>query len=723
MAEKHSYPTMEPLRFLLQMIHNRETALPDFQRDFVWDPAMTDELIESIIQNYPAGTLLRVKTGQELYFQPRAFQGAPELTGKPSYLILDGQQRLTSLYQALYGVGSHRFLLDLAGLEQGLDLEDCAIYDRADRVERGFGSIQQQADALVFPLGRLFTDGGFDRWATDVLRARGGTADELLEMQDRLAKIRSQWIRPIEEYDFPMITVAEETSASAICMIFETLNRTGVKLGVFELLTARFWPKDVRLRALWETAQEQHPILVEFGIDPYYILQIIGLIEPGVDQLGQPRAPSVKRSQILGQTADQAKAGWAAATTALADVLRILREDCGVAASRWLPYGTMVIPAAGAWAIQDRSAKAADVGANRAKLGRWFWCAALGQRYENAPNSQAAKDYVELVRWMAVPGGEEPESVGEFAFHSGTLRNTTPRQRAVYRAVMSLILRRGARDFHKRGSITYSMLIDPANPVDDHHIFPVGYLSPQGVPGTVRDSILNRTLIDRVTNIRIGKRPPSDYLTEIRAAWGSDTEFRALLDSHLLPAGENSPLLTDKFQEFLGWRETAISEEIEELTGTKVVRGEDVEAVHIPRVELDTVPSAPVGAIADGLGQAADAFIDDLIRRRGSDWTAPLATAIAQRAGSFPDVELRAQKSRNEPTYFQVRSPKFKQVVAYVNVAPTYVRVDYRLPESHSTYGIAESRDHFYGISLKVQQDADVETAIQLLRDALERSE
>src|SRR5512137_2952730 len=98
---KHSYPTSEPLKFMLALIQNREMALPDFQRDFVWDPAATDELIESIISNYPAGTLLRIKNGQQLLFQPRAFEGAPTLNGqKPSYLILDGQQRLTSLYQA-----------------------------------------------------------------------------------------------------------------------------------------------------------------------------------------------------------------------------------------------------------------------------------------------------------------------------------------------------------------------------------------------------------------------------------------------------------------------------------------------------------------------------------------------------------------------------------------------------------------------------------------------
>src|SRR5439155_23366501 len=76
---KHSYPTSEPLKFLLQLVHNREMALPDFQRDFVWDPYATKELIESIISNFPAGSLLRIKNGHQLLFQPRAIEGAPVL--------------------------------------------------------------------------------------------------------------------------------------------------------------------------------------------------------------------------------------------------------------------------------------------------------------------------------------------------------------------------------------------------------------------------------------------------------------------------------------------------------------------------------------------------------------------------------------------------------------------------------------------------------------------
>jgi len=354
---KHSYPTVERLGFLLGQIHNRDMALPDFQRSFVWDPSATDELIESIINNFPAGTLLRIMNAQQRLFKPREFEGAPELDdwSKPAYLILDGQQRLTSLYQAFYGVGEHRFYLHLADLEKGKDLEDCAFYLRAEDGEKQYRTIEQQAEALVFPLARVFgTAGGFSAWQNQVLKIRGGNDPaRILDLQERLTKLHEQWIKPIEEYEFPMVTLNEETPGPAVCMIFETLNRTGVKLSVYDLLTARFWPLDFNLRQKWEEAQDNNSILAAFKIDQYYVLQIIALLEPGLDKEGKVRAPSVKRSAILDMKVAQAHRGWDAAITGLAQALTILRDDCGVIEPGLLPYNTVVIPMSAALATQE----------------------------------------------------------------------------------------------------------------------------------------------------------------------------------------------------------------------------------------------------------------------------------------------------------------------------------------------------------------------------------
>lgn len=562
---KHSYPTSEPLKFLLAMIHNREMALPDFQRDFVWDPYATDELIESIISNFPAGSLLRIKNGNQLLFQPRAIEGAPVLVqdSNPSYLVLDGQQRLTSLYQAFYGVGEHRYFLNLAALEAGHDLEDCAFYHRQDDAKTRFGTLEKQAQELVFPLGRLFGGAGFQSWATAVQKTRCKDMAEMLDLQARLNAMHKKWIEPIEQYEFPMVTLNESTSGEAVCTIFETLNRTGVKLSVFDLLTARFWAQDLNLRQLWDDARNDNDVLEDYEIDPYYMLQIIAMLEPGTDKAGQPRAPSIKRSAILQMGVDQARKGWRPAIEGLCSILKMLRDDCGVLAPNLIPYTTILVPMGAVWSAQS-DAKGAEVGANRLKLIRWFWCSVFGQRYENAPNSQAEKDFGELLRWMR--GGEQPESVREFSTSGLRLREIRPKQRAVYRGSMALILQNGALDFHKRGKITAQLVGDKKNPVDDHHVFPRAFLNKQGEPAKLRDSILNRTYIDRKTNQRLSKRTPSDYFDEIRKKQGVP-ETDALLRSHLLPP---TPLLSDDFDEFLQERESQLMRLVASKTGLSI---------------------------------------------------------------------------------------------------------------------------------------------------------
>ena len=374
---RNSYPTSEPLRHLLSLVQQRDMALPDFQRSFVWDPEATDELLQSIASNYPAGSLLRLKNEHELLFQPRAIEGAPTLSEhvSPIYLILDGQQRLTSLYQALYGVGEHRYYLDLAGLEAGRELEDCAFYLRASEAHAQLGTIEQQGEKLVFPISEIFGGSGYAAWLTLVQQVRCKSMEEIFDLQRCLTRLYENWIQRIEQYEFPTITL-EDPNAEAVCKIFETLNRTGVKLGVFELLTARFWAKELNLRQEWEKAKHDHDVFEDYNIDPYYLLQIIGLLEPGLDKNGSPRSPSIKRSAILGMKVEQARAGWDVARDALSAVLVMLRDHCGVLSAGLIPYGTMLIPMAAAWASQ-RNVKGPAQGANRLKLLRWFWCSGV----------------------------------------------------------------------------------------------------------------------------------------------------------------------------------------------------------------------------------------------------------------------------------------------------------------------------------------------------------
>lgn len=543
------------LKDLLAEVHNRSMALPDFQRDFVWEPGATQELIVSIASNYPAGSILRVRDTKKV-FAAREFEGAPPLGGtQHTFLVLDGQQRLTSLYQAFYGVGEHRYYLNLAKLKDGADFEEAIFHVRTTtKWAKAREEFAVQAKELLLPLSVLKGGaGGFSQWTRKV--ARQLPDDQRILLEDALDAIEERWIRAIDDYHFPVVTLSDKTEPAALCTIFETLNRTGVKLSVFELLTARFWPHNIKLRDLWEKALTDYPVIGDFGVDPYYVLQGISL--------ASRKAPSCKRSDVLNLTATDITDWWDKVAQGLATGLEILRDDCKVMLPKWVPYDTMLPPLAAVLA-KAGTPKTAEAGAQREKLKRWFWCAVFSQAYESASNSKSAKDVTEIIPWFS--GGDLPETISTFRFDPRTLRDVTPRQRSIYRGAICLVLGGGARDFHTQAVITGKLMLDEG--IDDHHIFPADFLEKKkGIKvARIRDCVLNRTLIDRTTNQMISNRAPSDYLAEIRNTRGFP--FGPVLASHGLPADDQSPLLQDDFEAFLTLRQERLWQEIQRVTGT-----------------------------------------------------------------------------------------------------------------------------------------------------------
>ncbi len=543
------------LKELLAEVHARTMVLPDFQRDFVWEPGATQELIVSIANDYPAGSILRVRDSKRV-FASREFEGAPPLDGqRHTFLVLDGQQRLTSLYQAFYGVGEHRYYLNLRKLTDGADFDDAIFHVRATtKWVKAREDFELQAKELILPLSVLKGGaGGFLQWLLQVTNPM--PQEERTRMLDALTRINEQWIKTIDDYHFPVVTLSERTAPDALCTIFETLNRTGVKLSAFELLTARFWPEEINLRDLWDKARETAPALDHFGVDPYYVLQAIAL--------AGRKAPSCKRKEVLNLTAADIKTWWDAIVRGFAAGLEILLDDCGVVLPKWLPYQTMLAPLAAVLARVGPT-KRPTAGAQREKLKQWFWCAVFGQAYENAPNSQSAKDVVELMAWLN--DGPPPETVAGFSFDSRALRDVTPRQRSIYRGTICLILSTGggARDFHTQAVITGKLMDEQG--IDDHHVFPAKFLEEKGVAAPrARDCVLNRTLIDRTTNQIIGNRAPSRYFADIRKTPGFP--FDAVLASHCLPTGTASPFWADDYEAFLDWRENRLWREIQRVTG------------------------------------------------------------------------------------------------------------------------------------------------------------
>jgi hypothetical protein len=288
-------------------------------------------------------------------------------------------------------------------------------------------------------------------------------------------------------------------------------------------------------------------------------------------ELAASHAPSAKRNAVLDLTADQVREWWWPVVAAMARGLTILHDECNVLLPKWIPYQTMLPPMAAILAKYGADGTP-TAGVLRERVVRWFWCSVFGQAYESSPNSRGAKDVVDFGNWMQ--GGPPVDAVRSFRFDPAVLREVTPRQRALYRGTICLILghRGGARDFHTQQLITTSLM--QSEGIDDHHIFPADFLKKQlGIAEVYRrDGVLNRTLIDRTTNQRISNRAPSDYLAEIRNTPGFS--FEQVLESHSLPMGSASPLWDDDFDRFLDWRQVQLGEAIRKVTGGVLVTNE-----------------------------------------------------------------------------------------------------------------------------------------------------
>lgn len=546
---------------LLNLINGRDMALPDFQRDFVWQPRQTQELLVSLAKSFPAGSLLRVDSADHM-FMPRAFAGAPELDGhKPKYLVLDGQQRLTSLYQALYGTGDYHFFINFKNLTETQDIDSSIIYERKDKALRRYGTTKDQANKRVLPLSTLFGGEGFHAWLDEV--------EDVLSQDDKLGFLTNEekklirsaydkYVAPIVNYEFPVVTLTGNVSLEAVCTIFETLNNTGVRLSVFDLLSARYFAKGYNLRDLWSLAVEKSNYLDVFAIDPYYILQAICSRVKN----------SVKRSDVLDLGAEEVVSNWDDAIWGMEQVLSILYHECGVLTPEWLSYNTILIPSASIF-MRNRKLKAAAIGSLRTKFKRWYWCSVFNQSYESNPTSQTITDITQFQVWLE--GGTPPQSVINFSFDSKDLFTTTTKQRAVYRGLMCLILRTPSLDFHSAQPISAALI--ETNHIDDHHIFPKAYLRDHPIECKLFseneiDSVLNRTLIDKETNIRIGMNAPSEYLRQIRNHLqdysDDDSALERILDSHKLPCTPDSSLWNNDFLRFLKYREQALDSLINE---------------------------------------------------------------------------------------------------------------------------------------------------------------
>jgi hypothetical protein len=480
---------------------------------------------------------------------------------KPEWLVLDGQQRLTSLHYAFkappiplkWTKYPYRFFLNL---EKLLDMEDAIFSERADLCDPYLEPVRQFT-SLIVPFTEIPC---WDKWLNEYERWLIDK-DRELYFNDYFPVLKPFWNRAIDVIrnftvsvvELPKVRNKDADGVAEVCAIFERLNTKGVALSIFDLLTARLFPSGIDLHKLWEEALESNPLLRKLSDgDP----DIFGVY--AVRALALIRDQEIKTKTLINISPANFRKDWRRATSyleqALARITSTSADGFGAFDQKWIPYSTMAPVLAALLERIDR-----DKFGHRAYDGlkKWYWGSVFLERYAGAVESTSRGDYTGLVQWFREPSSLpavfqdiERTLVGNPAF---TVRGVS-RVNSIYRGVMNLVAISGAKDFQANDAIEFHSL-------DDHHIFPRGYLEPLRDRNQNRmydqdlvNSILNKTLISQQTNRRISRMTPRDYILKIIPS----ERQREILHSHLISDEAIDAMLQNDYPRFLTQRETTI---------------------------------------------------------------------------------------------------------------------------------------------------------------------
>jgi len=563
---------------LVRKAYHGEVMLPDFQRNFVWARNDIEELICSLLERMFVGTFLIQRVNPtDIPFKVIPIEGANKINGnfnpQPEIIVLDGQQRLTSLFYALYSpniplkntTNPYSFFIDLEELSVD-NIEDAvfswskqwrefkALLDGSEKY-----NLSELKNEKILPLTFLVNESDF--WKLWYGEFRN------LFSEEEAQRIEN-YLKNIINYQVHILSIPLTERPEDIAILFERINRTGIKLSIFDLLTARLY-KFINLRTEWENAFNGKYWLKQIASNdikntkiPYYTIQGLAL----------SKGMSIKARDIIKiDSTTLNKESWEKAVEILENkILSRLFDvsEYGIANYRWLSYPSMI----SIWLGLFIKAEKGEIDIDINKINKWYWSVIFTERYSGSTETKQTKDFKDLVAWLT-DSNKFPEIIVDMRSKLDIMKiDTKYPGSSTYKGVFNLLFRRGAWDFYEKDKIKFSV-----KDLEDHHIFPRKFLENNNVK-VEKDIVLNRTLILSSTNKKISRKAPATYIEEMIKIHGGEEEVKKILEKHFIDEemfellksvkeNSSSEEIKEKFEQFITMREELIKNEIGKLIG------------------------------------------------------------------------------------------------------------------------------------------------------------
>ena len=586
--------TKRNLYEILKDVNSGKIQLPDFQRGWVWDDDRIKGIIASVAKSFPIGAVMLLETGNEnIRFKTKPVEGVVGLNGtKPEMLILDGQQRITSLYQAImtnrvvntrnskgYEIKRWYYINMVKALDTDSDLEEAIFSINENKIITenigrdiilDLSTEENEFKNLMYPVSMV---DNYDEWRTKFIEYWDYDRDKIKFWNEFEKKI----IKGFNGYNLPVIVMKKENTREAVCQVFEKVNTGGVSLTVFELLTASFASDEFDLKANWEDIKNKFkPYKILNNTSNTDIIQAITLYSTFNKRLAAitsgltENIPSVsaKRKEMLNLTLSEYLKYRDEIVEGFIKSSKILVEN-HIFNSRDLPYSTQLVPMA---AILAKLGDKIDNVGNKNKLMRWFWCGVFGELYGSANETRYALDMIQVTDWIE-NNAEEPKTIYDANFSPSRLNTLRTRNSAAYKGVYALMMDENTKDWLSATKIDFITYFSES--IDIHHIFPVAWCEKNNIPRDDFDCIINKTPLSGRTNRIVSGDAPSKYLERLKKRAGvSDSEFNDILRSHVV-----SPdyMYKDDFYGFFNNRKEQILQRIEKAIGKQIPRDQLIE--------------------------------------------------------------------------------------------------------------------------------------------------
>ncbi|MBN1545234.1 MAG: DUF262 domain-containing protein [Syntrophaceae bacterium] len=517
------------VREMLDEIRRKQVKLPEIQRDYVWKSPQVSKFLDSIYWKYPVGQILlwdtdNLPTTKDL--KGTTGSGLPS-AGNPK-IVLDGQQRLTSLQLALGETGEDNKI----NIWFNLETQQFQRYLRRMKNDPLWVSVKDIVTGRVDEIDIL-----------DKVAARGGP--QIRSEKGKIYRERLRQLKSIMDYEFP-IEIFKSDDYEEVTELFVRINSQGTRLQMAELALAQLAMRlpGVLVDKFQDTLEEYDEL--GFELEPRFLIR--AMIASGT---GQSRFKYL--TEIWKKKPSELEAIWKKAKLGIDATINFIQHNACFESAEWLPSINALIPL-GAFFIQHRDSKE-DV---ENGLLRWFYLASLRGRYSSSPETAMDEDLKAvygqgpLNKLMKnLDGMRKSFEVTPDEFDDAGWRNP------LFPITYALARKRKAADWFTGHELSKSVAGED-HKIQIHHIFPKDLLKKNKHTRKDIDEIANLAFLGSRPNRKISNKSPDIYLAEIA------DKHPGRLEAQCVPLDRDLWKL-DRYQDFLEQRRSLLAKAVNKL--------------------------------------------------------------------------------------------------------------------------------------------------------------